>query len=207
MPRYTPIPTRASLLDRLKNPEDRDSWQTFFDIYRKLIYGHAINAGLTEDEAQEVVQETLIEVSERIKTFHYEARHGSFKAWLFQLSHWRITDQFRKRKSTEIPLYYAELENQRTNSEHGAFILPWVEPDLRWEEEWRQAILEVAVRKVSRQMSPKHFQVFDLVFIKQWPVSKVMAVLRINRGQVYLLKFRGVRLLKKELARLKNGGE
>jgi RNA polymerase sigma factor (sigma-70 family) len=205
MSRYTPIPTRASLLDRLKNSEDRDSWQTFFNIYRKLIYGHAINAGLTEDEAQEVVQETLIEVSDRIKTFHYDARHGSFKAWLFQLSHWRITDQFRKRKSGDIPLHEVPLDDHRAGTSAGASILPWVEPDLRWEEEWRQAILEAAVRKVSRQMSAKHFQVFDLVFIKQWPVSKVMATLQINRGRVYLLKFRGIRLLKMELAHLKKG--
>jgi RNA polymerase sigma factor (sigma-70 family) len=152
-----------------------------------------------------VVQETLIEVSDRIKTFHYDARRGSFKAWLFQLSHWRITDQLRKRKAADIPLHEVPLEDHGAGTSASAFILPRVEPDLRWEEEWRQAILEAAVRKVSRQMSPKHFQVFELVFIKQWPVSKVIAALKINRGRVYLLKFRGTRLLQKELARLKKG--
>ncbi len=79
MDRHSP-PTRASLLSRLKNPDDHGSWQTFFDTYGSLIHAQAKNGGLTDDETQEVVQETMIEVSERIKTFQYDSRIGSFKA-------------------------------------------------------------------------------------------------------------------------------
>lgn len=32
------IPTRRSLLSRLKNWEDRESWQDFFDLYWRPIY-------------------------------------------------------------------------------------------------------------------------------------------------------------------------
>jgi hypothetical protein len=49
------IPTRESLLSRLKNWEDRDSWEDFFDTYWKLIYGTARKAGLTDAEAQDIV--------------------------------------------------------------------------------------------------------------------------------------------------------
>ena len=47
------IPTRQSLLSRLKNSEDRASWQDFFDTYWKLIHSVAIKSGLTEAEAQQ----------------------------------------------------------------------------------------------------------------------------------------------------------
>ena len=33
------IPTRRSLLSRLKNWDDQDSWRDFFNTYWKLIYG------------------------------------------------------------------------------------------------------------------------------------------------------------------------
>ena len=33
------IPTRSSLLKRLKNWEDQESWQEFFNLYGKLILG------------------------------------------------------------------------------------------------------------------------------------------------------------------------
>jgi len=48
------IPTRRSLLSRLKNWKDQASWQEFFDTYAKLIHSVAIKAGLSDAEAQEM---------------------------------------------------------------------------------------------------------------------------------------------------------
>jgi RNA polymerase sigma-70 factor (ECF subfamily) len=53
------IPTRATLLDRMKDWKDQSSWQEFFDTYWKLIYGVARKGGLSDAEAQDVVQETI----------------------------------------------------------------------------------------------------------------------------------------------------
>src|SRR5436309_2320388 len=94
---FDPIPTRHSLLNRLKDWGDQASWQDFFDTYWRLIYNVAIKAGLTDTEAQEVVQETVIAVAKKIPEFKTDPAHGSFSAWLMQLTRWRIADQFRKR--------------------------------------------------------------------------------------------------------------
>ena len=59
------IPTRATLIDRLKNWQDQASWQDFFDTYWKLIYGVARKSSLTETEAQEVVQAAYLSQRER----------------------------------------------------------------------------------------------------------------------------------------------
>src|SRR5262245_58373801 len=53
----TELKTRASLIERLRDRDDRDSWREFFNRYWKLVYGLAIKSGLTEGEAEEVVQE------------------------------------------------------------------------------------------------------------------------------------------------------
>src|SRR5438309_8508414 len=76
------IPTRHSLLRRVKNWEDQASWEEFFKIYWKLIYGVAIKAGLTDAEAQDVVQETIMNAAKNIKGFEIGSERGSFKAWL-----------------------------------------------------------------------------------------------------------------------------
>src|SRR5436309_5543177 len=70
------IPTRASLLARLKDWKDHSSWQEFFDIYWKLIYGVARKAGLNDDEAQDVVQETMASVAKHMPTFKYDPAVG-----------------------------------------------------------------------------------------------------------------------------------
>src|SRR5437773_1397624 len=84
------IPTRQSLLSRLKDWNDQESWRDFFETYSWLIYKTAIRAGLTEAEAQDVVQETVLSVSKSMPGFEYDASKGSFKSWLLQLTRWRI---------------------------------------------------------------------------------------------------------------------
>src|SRR5206468_8670774 len=97
-------PTRQSLLSRLRSWDDQESWKDFFDTYWRLIYNAAVRAGLTEPEAQDVVQETLLSVAKKIPEFKYDSRKGSFKTWLMCLIRWRIANQFRKRqRRTESP--------------------------------------------------------------------------------------------------------
>jgi len=76
--------TRRSIVDRLGDWRDQQNWQRFFDTYWRLIYSVARKAGLTEDEAQEVVQETVITVAKNAGDFRYDPKIGSFKSWLLQ---------------------------------------------------------------------------------------------------------------------------
>src|SRR6266545_4859896 len=93
------IQTRWSLIGRLKDMDDQQSWQEFFDAYWKLIYAVALKAGLSDAEAQDVVQETVISVAKKMPEFKCDPAAGSFKSWLLTLTRWRIVDQLRKRGS------------------------------------------------------------------------------------------------------------
>jgi len=82
------IPTRHSLLLRLKQWDDTASWREFFETYWELIYNVARKAGLSDAEAQDVVQETVIGVARRIGDFEADPRRGSFKSWLLGQARW-----------------------------------------------------------------------------------------------------------------------
>ena len=73
------LPTRASLLERMRDWQNQTSWQEFFDLYWKLIYGVARKAGLSDSEAQDVVQEVLVHVAKQMPTFRFDPALGSFK--------------------------------------------------------------------------------------------------------------------------------
>src|SRR5712664_378271 len=91
------IPTRRSLLSRLRDWNDQESWRVFFDTYWRLIYVTARKAGLSDAEAQDIVQETVIEVMKKMPDFRYDAKKGSFKGWLLQITKWRVIDYMRRR--------------------------------------------------------------------------------------------------------------
>src|ERR1700761_404347 len=91
--------TRHSLVERLANWEDQRNWQEFFETYWRLIYSVARKSGLSDTEAQDDVQETVITVAKNITK--YDRTAGSFKSWLLHTTRWRIADQFRKRSPTD----------------------------------------------------------------------------------------------------------
>jgi RNA polymerase sigma-70 factor (ECF subfamily) len=203
-----PIPTRHSLLDRLKDGHDQEAWRVFFDTYWKLIYNTAIRAGLTESEAQDVVQETVIGVSKNIPEFVYDPAKGTFKAWLLRQTTWRIADQFRKRLPTPEP--GANDGKPRTSSEVPATTTLERVPDpavpaleALWEKEWEENLVDAAFRRVKAQANPKQYQAFELCVRHKWPASKVASDLHMNAARVYLAKHRLSNLLKKELLELK----
>ena len=76
------LPTRRSLVSRLRDLGDSESWRTFFETYWRLIYNLARKSGLSDDQAQEVVQETVIAVARQMPNFRYDPAKGSFKHWL-----------------------------------------------------------------------------------------------------------------------------
>lgn len=191
------IPTRRSLLHRLKNLDDSDSWREFFECYWKLIHGVAIKSGLTEVEAQEVVQETVINVSRKMPGFDYDPAKGSFKGWLMRLTYWRIKDQLRKR--------LREAGGHRERGTNSTSVLDRIpDPDgygieKVWDEEWRKHIIALALAKVKRKVRPVQYQIFDLCAIKQWPPQKVAESLGVTANQVYLARHRVGQLVRKEI--------
>lgn len=197
------IPTRDSLLSRLKDWRDDASWRDFFNTYWRLVYGVALKAGLTEGEAQEVVQETVITVARRIPEFKYDPAVCSFKTWLLNLTRWRIIDQLRKRPPNELRRRDSP-DGTRTGT---ATIERIADPagldlDAVWDREWQQHLLATAVQSVKRKVNPEHYQIFHLCVFKEWPAQKVTRELGISATRVYLAKHRVGALLKRELQAL-----
>ena len=62
----TDLRTRRSLLSRLRDLDDRESWRTFFDLYWRMLYNVARRSGLGEADAEDVVQETVVAVARRM---------------------------------------------------------------------------------------------------------------------------------------------
>jgi RNA polymerase sigma-70 factor (ECF subfamily) len=209
MPHETddPYPTRSSLLRRVKDIEDQQSWTEFNETYGKLILGFALKAGLTEDEAQEVVQETMVSAAKHLPGFRYNPKVCSFKTWLLNLSRWRVQDQLRKRQTPGASASGQARAESIDDPDRTATIERLPDPagnqlDTIWDQEWRTTLLEAALAAVKAQCDLKQWQIFDLYVLKEWSVREVRKALSVSAGRVYLTKHRISLLLRKERKRL-----
>ena len=76
---HSSLHTRPTLLFRLRDWEDKGSWDEFYRLYRKFVYGLARRGGLTHVEAEEVAQEVFVRVAETIKDFESNRDRGTFR--------------------------------------------------------------------------------------------------------------------------------
>jgi RNA polymerase sigma factor (sigma-70 family) len=198
--------TRKSLIERLNNWEDQRTWNEFYQTYWRLVYSVATKSGLTREEAFDVVQETIIAIARQVQKGQYDPRAGSFKAWLLQMTRWRILDVFRARKRQP------SLSNQgNADSEDSQNLamerLSQDKDNLLesiWDREWRDNISSAALERVKSKVSPRQFQIFDCYVMKGWGVKKTAEALGINAAQVYLAKHRVGNLVRKEIQALEN---
>jgi len=217
---FDPIPTRHSLLTRLKDWRDQTSWQDFFDTYWQLIYNVAVKAGLTDAEAQEVVQETVIAVARKIPEFKTDPARGSFSAWLMRLTRWRITDQFRKRGKVGVHACPPDQEVQGTLKrgprQDDTAMTDTMDriPDPAgmalesvWQEEWEKHLMTIALEQVKRQVSPRQYQMFDLHVLQRLSVQQTARTVEASIASVYMAKHRIGRLVRKELTKLEKNTE
>ncbi len=200
------IPTRESLLSRLKNRDD-DGWRVFFETYWRFIYNSAIRAGLNDSEAQDVVQETVLSVFKSMPDFKYDRSKWKFKAWLMRMTQRRIVDARRKMSREPALLKSTPM----TDNNNDAIDLLDQIPDSAgglaeiWDAEWEANVWEAAMERVKRKVDLKHYQIFDLFVFKHLSALEISRTMEVNPARVYFIKHKVQKLLKRECDAIRAG--
>lgn len=197
--------TRRSLIVKLQDWQDRRSWDEFYRTYWRLIYSVATKAGLKDDEAWDVVQETVLTIAKQSRKGLYDPERGSFKSWLLKVTGWRINDCFRKsrRERTLIsPDGEPDVDHAGTIADMDGLTFEKI-----WEREWKQNITKAALERVKAKVSPKQYQIFDYAVLREMDTSRVRELLGVSLASIYLAKHRIGAQLRKEIEQLKELGE
>lgn len=201
------VPTRLSLIERLRDLDDQASWQEFFDTYWKLIYCAAVKGGLSDAEAEDVVQETIIGIARNMENFRYEPEVCSFKGWLMRVTRCRIIDHLRKASARRHA--FVPLSTDTVTAEGEQLILGSAEDrafEEVWDEEWQKNLLEAAMERVKRKVAPEHYQIFYLHSVKGMPARDIGELLGASVAKVYVVRHRLARLVKSEVRALEAKG-
>lgn len=183
--------TSLSLLERVREPADEEAWTRFVELYTPLLFQWASRAGLSDHDADDLVQDVFVALVRELPTFQYDGTK-SFRAWLRKvlLNKWR--EKLRRRRETAIggdDPRFGELA-----SADGEEAL-----DLIGEEEYRQALLAQAFQLMRTDFEPKTWQACWEFIVSEKPAAQIAAELRMTTKAVYMAKARVLQRLRQEL--------
>jgi RNA polymerase sigma-70 factor (ECF subfamily) len=185
-------PTRASLLVRLRDPQDQAAWAEFVELYVPLIYNYARKQGLQDADAVDLCQEVLGTVARTVGRLDYDPGRGAFRNWLFKVV-WRKVANWRRGRRHR-PGGSGDPATQRLLEQ-----CPAPEAaDPAWEGEWQRRLFAWACEQVRRDVSEFTWQAFWRTAIEDRPGKDVAAEFGASVAAVYRARSR-VRARLKEL--------
>jgi RNA polymerase sigma factor (sigma-70 family) len=169
--------TRSTLLEQIRDLDDAQGWEQFDAIYRPMIFRYARDRGLSLDQAEELAQDCMTALVERIQRFQ---RRASFRGWLRGLVDHKVADQLRKRPPERQGVtrdFSRPQEREKTPAEI-------------WERQWNRAHLLRCLDRVRAEVSEHTYRAFELYVIEEKPVAEISRLLGLTPNQVYVAKSR-----------------
>jgi len=170
--------TSSSLLIKVRDQGDVESWREFVSIYEPLIISYSRKRGLADHDARDVAQEVFVRLLKALPTFELNRDRGRFRTWLWQVTVSAMTDP-------------ARADNRRAAAER-AWKERRIEPDDQriWCDLFRRRVLDCAIHKVRAQTSDQTWACFEGHLLQGKPAALVAAELGITDNTVYVASSR-----------------
>src|SRR5947207_9482857 len=174
--------TSPTLLGRLgRDPTDQAAWGAFVARYGPKIYGWCRQRALQEADAEDVTQNVLVRLAEKMRTFAYDPS-GSFRGWLKVLTQHAWSD-------------YVAVRKRSAAGSGDSQILEWLHTveardDLvaRLEAEFDRELLDEAMNRVRLRVAPAKWDVFRLTALEGQAGADVARQLAMKVSTVFVVR-------------------
>jgi RNA polymerase sigma-70 factor (ECF subfamily) len=185
--------TSASLLDRLKKaPADSPDWARLHDIYLPLIKFWLARISGTADESDDLAQEVLIVLVRELPKFSTQG-HGSFRAWLRQITVNQARAHFKKRRRRPVTGLAGGAEDILAQLAD-----PNSDLSRQWDQDHDRHVSQKLLALVKNDFEANTWEAFSRFALDGKPAAKVAEELGISENAVLLAKSRVFKRLRRE---------
>jgi RNA polymerase sigma-70 factor (ECF subfamily) len=185
--------TSPSLLDRLKGAgPDAPDWHRMRDVYLPLIRSWLSGIPGLRDEIDDLTQDVFVVLVRGLPTFERQ-RHGSFRAWLRQVTANRVRAFWKGgRKHArgggdgDGQQFLAQLEDPNSDLAR------------QWDREHDRHFLRKLLAVVQPDFEPNTWQAFTRFALDGLPAADVARELGTSESAVVQAKFRVLKRLRQE---------
>ena len=179
--------TPASLLYRLRQPDEAAAWSRFVELYTPLLFHWAQQLGQQDSDCADLVQDVFLILWRKLPEFEYDSGK-SFHAWLKTIFLNRYRSRQRQRSPHSIDV--RELDCAADFNEKQA------------DAEDTRYLVRQAFRLIECEFSTLHQKVFREYVVEERAPEVVARELGISPGTVYSIKSKILSRLRQELQQL-----
>ena len=190
------VSTQLSLLDDLSSPHQHVAWPIFLNRYGGIVMDWCRQWGASAEEAEDIVQDTLLRVFLHINQFQHRGRF-SFRSWLKTIARNVWLSLIRERCRTDDQLH-AEPATQPQ------FSLLSLQARENLEELFNEMatreILEIAAQRVRTRVSPATWAIFQMSEVEDVPGPEIAQLMGVTIVTVHHATSRVRAMLRQEIA-------
>jgi RNA polymerase sigma-70 factor (ECF subfamily) len=184
--------TRLSLLERIRESDDPDSWSQFYAIYDPVLRSFVRSKGIgNEADIDDIVQELLIALSRRLKKLDFDKRKGKFRTYLWQSANHAVISWYRKnakhRQAADVAFDSRMLELEYQSQR---------DPDEEFVRAIRKRVMEQALLEVQHETPPQRWHCFQMHVLDRQPAAQVADNLGIKSNLVFVNASRTMKRLR-----------
>ncbi len=188
--------TRPSLIARVKNLKDAESWREFCHFYQPLLVRYLRHLGMKEDTASDVIQDVFIRLLHALPSFELCETRGRFRSYLWKLTYSALVDRARRVK----------VRQQAEEEWVKRFRVGDESEGRRLKEELdtinRQRFLEMSLPRVQSVASAKAWACFEERLLRDRPACAIAAELGISVNAVFVYASRVLKMVRHQCTAL-----
>ena len=185
--------TSLSLLARIRQSDDSDSWNRLVELYAPLMRGWLRSYEVSGADADDLVQDVLTVVSQELPKFNHNERTGAFRSWLRRILVNRLQNYWRRRKQPPPAKGGSSLLEQLKQLEDDNSGLSRI-----WNEQHDRDVIARLIDLVRPRFQPKTWEAFRRQMFDGQKPGQVAAELGMTLGSVYMARNRVLAALRRE---------
>ncbi len=177
----TDFDTRQTLLERVKDQHDEQSWEEFVVSYEKFIFSIIRKMNIDSFTSEDLTQKVLLKLWSSLPDFDYSKEKGGFRYWLFRvtrnvvLSHLEKQKR-RQKKFAEDYIPQADVIGKKVHE-------PEVEAMV--ESEWQAHLCNMAYERIRLSISERADKAFHM-YVNGVKVDEIAEKLGMKASSVYV---------------------
>jgi RNA polymerase sigma-70 factor (ECF subfamily) len=184
--------TSLSLLERLRDPRDEPAWRQLVTLYTPLLRSWLRPHCRQEADADDLTQEVLTVLAQKVRDFAHNHRMGAFRTYLRTIAAHKLGDYLRSARRAPL-LANGEQDRLLEQLEDPASDLSQI-----WERQHDQHVAQALLELIRPQFTAATWQAFHCLVVEGQPTAQVAAALGLTSNAVLIAKSRVLARLRQE---------